>query len=465
MEWTTLLSRDRLASEASGSDAADQRSDFEKDADRIIFSGAFRRLSRKTQVHPFAANDHVHTRLTHSVETSRVGRSLGKALYPHIREDLPNDISADDIGSIVQAACFAHDIGNPPFGHAGEKALEHWFDRQPTHLNDLDPEESYDISSFDGNAQGFRIITQTDNHLFDGGLRLTYSTLASFLKYPVYPTYGVTKFSVFRSELEILDKIASRVGLPKHEAGGYQRHPLAYLVEAADDICYSVLDLEDAVELGIIPFEEVADLLLSPFDTKEADSIRSRFEDPRMFRINLARLRGPVFSCLVKAAIEGFLKEYRSIMNDEPPKGESAYPSVFELLNTNDERAKVIFSAKKMGRERIYKDRKKVEIELGAFATMDALLSSFFDAAKDRFHTLENENIDDVDVPGSRNKLIMELLGDHKPTRANAPREGEWTEYLCYRRAIDFISGMTDNYATYIASQIRGLGISAAQRP
>lgn len=454
MEWNRLLNSARLGREEVVGYLG-SRTEFDRDADRVIFSGAFRRLSRKTQVHPLAANDHVHTRLTHSIEAGQVGRALGKAVHTHVEKDLPKGTEAADLGSIVQAACLAHDIGNPPFGHAGEEALAHWFDVHASAFSHMGQSQFHDLRSFDGNAQGFRILTQIENNVFAGGLQLTYATLGTFLKYPHISAPGRKKFSAFASEKHILDKVAAAVGLPA-STNGYQRHPLAYLVEAADDICYCVLDLEDAVELKIVSFDEVADLLLRMFDAEEQKQIKSRFAPSYMFRVNLSRLRGPVFDRLVTAAVDGFVAQYDDIMNDHPGV------DVFTRLGPDDARAQTIPAAKKMGRDRIYKDAKKVEVELGSFATLDTLLGELTSAARETANNLAQGGDGE---PGWKTGLVMSLLGDHAPRKDNAPQGGPWTEYQCQRRVLDFIGGMTDNYAIYIAKQLNGGGFTGSARP
>ena len=273
MEWRKLLSSTRLGSESVSQLRRPDRTEFESDIDRIVFSSSFRRLGRKTQVHPLAANDHVHTRLTHSLEVSRVGSALGKALANQLRRShdkyahsLPAEITPDDIGNIVQAACLAHDLGNPPFGHAGEEAIIHWFDQNRDALPNVMQEDfRHDVNSLEGNAQGFRIITQLENHLFTGGLRLTYATLGAFQKYPWTSRKREKKFGAYISEEPILDRVFAELGLERRGVHGWCRHPLAHLVEAADDICYAIIDIEDAVELGIIKFPEAAEVLLSVF--------------------------------------------------------------------------------------------------------------------------------------------------------------------------------------------------------
>lgn len=457
MDWAKLLCDERLGQEpGKGRPLRPGRSEFNADLDRIIFSGAFRRLARKTQVHPLVANDHVHTRLTHSLEASRVGRTLGMEVGLKLKAGghLPEAIEPGALAAIVEAACAAHDIGNPPFGHGGERSINHWFEVVgASALGSLSSAEIRDISRFEGNAQGFRVLTQTENHLFSGGLRLTFATLATFLKYPWTSEVG-GKFSVFRSESRILDDVAAKVGLVRRD-GVLCRHPLAYLVEAADDICYSVIDLEDAVELQIVQFDEVKDLLLSGFDEGKRSELESSFASPDAFRVNLSRLRGAVFDILLRGAAEGFVTAYEKIMVGD------YQGTVFDSLKDNDHARGLVREAKRRAKESIFPDRKKVEIELGSYAVFDALLSRFCPAAVDAARALAAGN-----PPSWRSGLVLKLLGDHAPNFGNAPPVDEgWSEYQCVRRAMDFVSGMTDNYATYVAQQVQGLGFAGGQRP
>lgn len=208
MDWQTLLNRERLGKPVHSAEELG-RSPFHKDHDRIIFSGAFRRLGRKTQVHPVSSNDHIHTRLTHSLEVSCVGRSLGMRVGEVLRDDLPAWCDPADLGMIVQSACLAHDIGNPPFGHSGEDAIRHWFQQAAGRgwLDAMSDAERGDFLSFEGNAQGFRVLTQLEYHQFDGGTRLTYATLGTYLKYPWTARhaealgYKKHKFGCYQSEL------------------------------------------------------------------------------------------------------------------------------------------------------------------------------------------------------------------------------------------------------------------------
>lgn len=455
MKWEKLLSSQRLGQTDALTPTEFSRTVFEADIQRVIFSGSFRRLSKKTQVHPLIANDNVHTRLTHSLEVSQVGKILGKTLGQRIK--LPAGNTEADVGAIVEAACLAHDLGNPPFGHAGEEAMRHWFESNgPSVFGSLSKKHKHDLLTFEGNAQGFRMITQTENHVFQGGMRLTYATLGAFMKYPWTSEKSGKKFGVFISEEAILNEVAAEVGLLKKSSHEWARHPLAYLVEAADDICYAILDLEDAAELRILSFEEVSGLLMKVFEPAEAEDIKRGFAPEGEFRVNLSRLRGRVFEKAISGAIDGFMIAYKEIMHGNF-KGD-----VFSALKDEDPRKTLVSSAKSLALKNIYPDANKVEIELGSYATFETLLSTFC--------TASIENSKHIQSPkgehplGWKSELVLKMLGAHAPNAKNAPIGSTWSEYQCLRRAIDYVSGMTDNYAVYVASQLQGIASSNGLR-
>lgn len=457
MKWNKLLSAQRFGQEESPPSNSDSRSAFDTDIGRIVFSNAFRRLSRKTQVHPLAANDHVHTRLTHSLEVAQVGKALGKALGQRIRNQLPIGITPDDLGAIVEAACLAHDLGNPPFGHAGEKAMARWFQANGARFfEDLSEAEQHDLISFEGNAQGFRMLTQTENYLFSGGMRLTYATLGTFMKYPWSSRASNPKFGAFLTEEPIFDRIAETLGLINKANHVWARHPLAYLVEAADDICYAIIDLEDAVELRILTFEQVADTLFQAFETDEIVQIKHSFGPKEAFRVNLARLRGPVFDKAVSGAIDGFMAAYNEIMHGQFES------NIYEQLDASDPRRALVASAKLLAKENVFPDSKKVEIELGAYSSFGTLLDAFCRAAIDHAqHLREPQQESSLEW---KSELVLKLLGDHAPNEVNAPQAVTWSKYQCLRRVIDYVSGMTDNYALYIAKQLQEIELSEGQK-
>jgi len=458
MEWDRLLSAERLGKEGESAQSRPGRSEFESDVGRITFSSTFRRLGRKTQVHPLAPNDHVHTRLTHSAEVAYVGRALGKELGLRIKEDLPSTITPDDLGTVVHAACLAHDLGNPPFGHGGEEGMIHWFETKgPSIFRDLSKDHQRDLISFEGNAQGFRIVAQTENHLFEGGLQLTYATLGAFHKYPWTSRKGQKKFGSFITEEEILNRIGEKLGLTENGHSVWCRHPLAHLVEAADDICYSIIDLEDAVELKILSFDQVADFFLEAFDEIERGRIRAAFAPGNNnYRVNLTRLRGAVFDKAISTAIDTYVGAYPEIMAGKYDG------NIFDLLDPSDPVFKMVFGAKALGRKQVYTDLKKVEMEIGCYATFDTLLTEFCAAALSQAAVL-NDRARETTLSWKSGHL-MQLLGDHGPTLSYAP-PGGWTPYQCLRRVIDFVAGMTDNYAVYLSGQFRGMAFAGTQRP
>ena len=281
MQWQQLLSTQRFEIKDNQINPIEKRStqenknalrtDFHIDYDRVVFSGSFRRLGRKTQVHPFAKHDLTHNRLTHSVEVASVGRSLGNHIGLKLKDNhqLPENINPQDIGTVVQVACLSHDMGNPPFGHTGEAALREWF-RLPEnqiYLQCLSDAEMADVQSYEGNAHTLRIVTNLEMYQNQGGMRLTAATIGSLLKYPWTSDtpngQNRGKFNIYRTELEFMQHIAAELGLPEIATNTWARHPLSYLMEAADDICYALLDLEDAVEIGMLNASEVEKIFAS----------------------------------------------------------------------------------------------------------------------------------------------------------------------------------------------------------
>ena len=436
MQWQRLLTSKRYG-HAEMAEKEVGRSHFHKDQDRIIFSSAFRRLGRKTQVHPMALNDHIHTRLTHSIEVGSLGRSLGIRVGEQIQEQLPDWATPYDIGMIVQSACLAHDIGNPPFGHAGEYAIRDWF-KQPRNrhfLEGLDEPQRLDMMTFEGNAQGFRVVTRIENHLYDGGLRLTYPTLGALLKYPWSVEFSGDKgkFSAYQTELEILNKLGRELGLIPQGENRWCRHPLAYLMEAADDICYAIVDLEDAIELNILTFDEVKPILLELCGDMSFDD--EIFSSQASARRKISALRGKAMENMVSSAVAAYMKNQALIMRGE-------YQG--ELLSDGDIGVREgLYKAKTLARERVFPDTRKTELEVGAYTTLGVLLEAFCYAVQDNFQQ-QGQDL------SYRSERIISLMGIHAPSP-------QLPLYQAYMRALDFISGMTDNYATYLARQIGGL--------
>jgi len=450
MNWEQLLCADRFGSDRpTPTDPA--RSPFQIDSDRIIFSSAFRRLQDKTQVFPLADNDYVRTRLTHSLEVASVARSLGARVGAEIcqRHGLGDRFHASDFGAIVSAAALAHDLGNPPFGHSGEDAIRHWFNTSPiaTQARDeLSPAQQADLDRFEGNAQGFRLITRLqmpDNP----GLRLTCAALGAFTKYPresVLPpdvdphgAASAKKFGFFQSERTFFAEIAQRVGLiPRHEsAAWWARHPLVFLVEAADDICYRLVDFEDGFRLKHLDFEEVSDSFLAviqdPKDRGRSERLRDRKEQ-------IAFLRARAIGAAVEQCSALFLEREEEILCGEWDRPLLDHISSGAALEKIRERSVVT----------IYSTPRGVEIEAAGYEVLGGLLDVFFGAADDSARRGRSAS------PRSRKLLELvpgQFLGEGRKPHTTA------IERL--QGMIDFVSGMTDSYAVSLYKKVRGISL------
>ena len=438
MDWHTLLPRERLGKPAHSSEELG-RSAFHKDHDRVIFSGAFRRLGRKTQVHPVSSNDHIHTRLTHSLEVGCVGRSLGMRVGEMLRGELPEWCDPSDLGVIVQSACLAHDIGNPPFGHSGEDAIRHWFQQAAARgwLDAMDADERADFLNFEGNAQGFRVLTQLEYHQFDGGMRLTFATLGSYLKYPWTARhadslgYKKHKFGCYQSELPLLEQITEKLGMPKLDDERWARHPLVYLMEAADDICYGLIDLEDGLEMELLDYPEVEALLLDLVGDDIPETYRQLGpSDSR--RRRLAILRGKAIEHLSNAAARAFVEQKQALLDGRLGG---------DLVEHMSGPAKCcVQQAKALARQKIFQDKRKTLHEIGAYTTLEILLNAFCGAALEQ-HSGRTLSF--------KHRRILDLLSYYAP-------EPGWPLYRSFMRVIDFIAGMTDSYATEMAREMTG---------
>ena len=437
MNWQQLLTRERHGHSAP--DETDMgRSHFHKDHDRIVFSGAFRKLGGKTQVHPLAKYDHIHNRLIHSMEVGSVGRSLGIRVAEEIRSELPSGVQADDLGVIVQAACLAHDIGNPPFGHAGEYAIQDWFKRNDTQLflGGLTDKQKLDLQMFEGNAQGFRTLAQTEYHLNNGGLRLTFPTLGASLKYPwtAEQAGAKGKFSCFQSEHRFLQELANKLGLIQREDGRFARHPLSYLMEVADDICYALIDLEDAVELSILEFQEVEEIFLDIQGTQVLNLDDTGNISPAR---QLSALRSKTIGFIIDAVVGAFVKNLDAILAGE-----------FEtdlIAVCPDGVRNGIRRAKELAVNKVFMDVQKTETEIGAYTVLSTLLETFIEAGFEFHQKRDRKNL------SYRTKRVFDLMA------GEAPGE-QMQQYEIYQRMVDFIAGMTDNYASYLARQISSPG-------
>jgi dGTPase len=447
-KWEKLLTNKRLGEEYPKKTGEDIRSDFQKDYDRIIFSNSFRRLGKKTQVHPLAKNDHIHSRLTHSLEVSSVGRSLGLKAGNLLRKkgDLPENYNESDIATIVQVASLAHDIGNPPFGHAGEYAIRHWFQSEgKKYLKPLNKEQKNDFRLFEGNAQGFRIVTQLEEKYMKGGMRLTYASLGTLVKYPwcSYSTKAIDKqkFNIFNSEKEIFKKIFEELSL-KSCNHVYKRHPLSYLMEAADDICYGILDIEDAVELSIVSYDKAKDILCDIIKLEPNRKVKKTYckelDKNLTKRRGIGKLRAKAINSLIELVFEEFENEYDCIVN-----GEYDGSLLDGIKRKNPEIKEIFKKIKKINQENIFAERRKIEIEIGAYEIISILLKNLSECV------LLLERVKKIENLPFKYKRILDLMGEEHPTEKNSYYEN-------LLKVTDYVSGMTDNYATYVANQFSG---------
>ena len=433
MQWNKLLTSQRL--KTNNGNGYDIRTEYYRDYDRIVFSASFRRLARKTQVHPLSFNDHIHNRLTHSIEVSSVGRSLGLAVGLEIQDKLPKDITAVDFASIIQAACVAHDIGNPPFGHAGEYAIRQWFTENEELLdNSLTDAQRSDLMSFEGNAQGFRVVSQLESRYKDGGLRLTFATLGALIKYPWQSDHNLVvkkgKFNIFQSEVEVFNEVVKVLGLLQMKDGQYARHPLAYLMEAADDICYKILDIEDALELNLLRISDVIPI----FERLANENNIQDLGDNYSTRRRIVNFRAKAINNLIQEVVKVFSAYYSEIMNGS-----------FEgdlISRISDDCQKGIAEIRNLTNKHVFSNRRKVELEVGAYASIEIILNAFISAVNDKIDSKGNKL-------SFKSQRILDLMEDDLPESCNSP-------YEYYMSITDFVSGMTDNYATFLAKQISG---------
>jgi dGTPase len=394
--------------------------------------------------------------MTHSLEVSCVGRTLGTAVGTKIftngqySTDRPPHRAPADIGAIVEAASLAHDIGHPPFGHAGDQAICYWFGHSIVARDlrrSVSDAEFADLRHFDGNAQGFRRIAQLEKHPFAGGLNLTFATLASYIKYPAWSKQMSSKTGFFRSERAIVDIVGDGTGLAR-TGSGYSRHPLSLLVEAADDICYGFLDLEDAVEMKILGLHDVVETLLSALPPSERKLYRPR-KDERSHRVVFARMRGKVFREAISSAVSEFFFRYEAILS-----GGFDSALLESASNRGDRAAEAVLAAKARAKSEVFPYDHKAGIELASYAVMTHLLDHFVKAAVIFAKAYKrNPTRPDVDI---KTNTLLGMLGDHRPQEGNAPPGQTWTAYQCTRRVLDFITGMTDDFAIRVSRQLFG---------
>lgn len=443
MNWKQLISNKRLGQESRHAIRHDDRSEFKRDYDRLIFSAPFRRMQNKTQVFPLPGSIFVHNRLTHSLEVASVGMSLGNDVAHCVMKTRPElaDTLFTQIGTIVSTACLAHDMGNPPFGHSGEKAIQTFFtEGKGAYLKDrLSPELWNDITHFEGNANAFRLLAHRFKGRRDGGFVMTYTTLASIVKYPFASALaekGHGKFGFFSTEADIFCRIADDLGIIRKSAVGcpaeYARHPLVYLVEAADDICYEIMDIEDAHKLKIVTYEETKRLFLDFFDEMGQNHIMQRIHDEEITDDNekVIYMRACVINALERACVDAFMRH-----EDEIMRGEFSG----SLIDSIDDRlVKAYHNCTELSKKRIYKSKPVLDVELSGFKIMDSLMEVMTEAAVNPQRFYSRQLI-------SRVSSQYDISAPDLETRIMA--------------VIDYISGMTDVYALDIYQKINGISL------
>lgn len=442
MEWKQLISNKRFGQEHKHAERHDDRSEFKRDYDRLIFSSAFRRLQNKTQVFPLPGSIFVHNRLTHSLEVASVGMSIGNDISRRVIQKRPElkDTLVEEIGTIVSAACLAHDLGNPPFGHSGEKAIQTFFSEGPGQkIKSMVSSEFWDdITHFEGNVNAFRILTHRFKGRRQGGFVMTYSMLASIVKYPFASCLAGNhgKFGFFASETESYRKIADELGIFCKSAPGeplkYARHPLVYMVEAADDICYEIMDIEDSHKLKILSFAETEHLLLSFFDEDIQQKIRQRIIDEELTDENekVVYMRASVIGKLENECVAAFLAHEEEIL-----------AGTFEgcLIDHISERQKKAYKeCEKISYSKIYQSKPVLDIELSGYQIMATLMEVFIEAAVNpsRFYSKQ---------------LLRRVSSQYDIENENLEER--------IMAVIDYISGMTDIYALDIYQKINGISL------
>lgn len=453
MNWQQLFSSNRYGKEGEPASTHHAgRTEYQRDFDRIIFSSAFRRLQNKTQVVPLPESDYVRNRLTHSLETSCVGRSLGRIVGQRLDEKYEGlftelGITPEDFGSVVAAACLAHDLGNPPFGHAGEDIISEYFSLHngTQFIQGLPDAQQQDLKNFEGNAAGFRILTYTfpSQSMHTGGLRLTYTTLATFTKYPKasLPVINTTenasekKYGFFQAQKNDFKTIAK--GLNLKQVGDdttyqWKRHPLAFLVEAADDICYHIIDIEDAAKMKIVSFVEVESFLTGIFPVENEDKrIYDGIHDEGE---RIGYLRSKVINRLIYEVIDLFIREEENVLN-----------GTFDIsLTKHIPSGEKLASIKKFSVDRVYKSRQNLEIEAAGYEVITGLLDVFITAL--------------LDNKSRYGQKMIELLPKQYLDKDGRPFDNP---YLNILNVAAFISGMTDTYAINLYRTIKGLSLTS----
>ena len=440
MDWNNLLSTKRLGMEGwLSSEKLEDRTQFQRDYDRIIFSSPFRRMQNKTQVFPLPEHIFVHNRLTHSLEVASVGRSLGNLLSEKLVSVNPGNPFISEIGTIVSTSCLAHDLGNPPFGHSGEATISNFFMKGAGQefQSQLTEGEWKDFTHFDGNANAFRLLTHQFNGKRPGGFALTYSMLAGVVKYPYESVFAKKpKFGFFQSEKEDYKKIATELNIATNVDNQEinSRHPLVYLVEAADDICYQIMDLEDAFKLGILSYEQIKDLYLGFYDPETDKKWLTNIDD------TLRRVsdRNEQISYLRAGVIGKLIYESSSIFKENETDILQGTFSGSLIGSLRNKQAAAMNAVREISFSQVYAHRSVVEIEIAGYKIIGTLLEEFVGAV--------------MNPKDAYSKKILSLI----PLQYKIEND---SAYLKIQSIIDFVSGMTDIFALDLYRKIKGISL------
>lgn len=440
MNLSRLLIPSRLGCPEAYTASTAGRTEFQRDFDRVLFSSAFRRLQSKTQVFPFPETAMIHTRLTHSLETSSVGRSLGTIAAEKLNNGRCRPkVDPRNIGAIVSAACLAHDIGNPPFGHSGEKAIAEFFEGEhgQAFLTEMTDEQRQDFVQFDGNAMGFRLLTHSNPKLtsVSGGLGLTYPTLAAFVKYPCSASnvqreglhVSRKKAGLFSSSVEVYSQIAQMLELP---TGGcseaWARHPLSFLTEAADDICYTITDLEDGHRHGLVEYDEVKSHLLNIALVHMTETDLKNMERICDDRNKIGYLRAKAINSLICQVADAFDENAEQIISGE-----------YDLQLTDQvASSQALKDIQKLSRDRIYSHRTILQIEAAGFQVVPGLLNMFLSALK-------------WPARPSSKKVRSLIPDEYVPDPEESPHETVMS-------ITAYVAGMTDTFAVELYRNLMG---------
>ena len=440
MDWGRLITTKRFGMENFFAGNHDSRTEFQRDYDRLIFSPPFRRLQNKTQVFPLPGSVFVHNRLTHSLEVSCIGRSIANIVSVELSKRHPEHAHLfTEIGTIVATACLAHDMGNPPFGHSGENAIGTFFsERKGQEYRErlaIKDEEWRDLEMFEGNANTFRLLTHTFEGRRAGGFVFTYPTLASIVKYPyqsIYADSGKQKFGFFVSDKPSFDRIADDLKIVRNPScpERYARYPLVYIVEAADDICYELMDIEDAFKLKIISYDDTVSLLMGYLDETKRNRAQMIFGKVEDRNERIAYLRSTVMGLLVNATSQAFIDHEEEILA-------GTFKGALLDCVTGDLRKQYEVCAE-FSAKHIYRSQMVVDIELAGYKIISELLELIMAA---------------VFEPGkSYSRLFLDRIPQQYAVRAE-------NDYLRVQSVLDYISGMTDVYALDLYSKINGMSL------